>query len=554
MKNQPGFSVISVKFLLLSILIFLHSSLYGENPLQTQEDFSRSIVYMEFQGDYQSIPDKDVLFREECGKQNINIKNTDQLVSLYLDDRSQSWQLGFCVEKPFDLNPPLKTRSLHLDAVITGKSINTEVESFIQMTKFQHHELGLFPSGPMVVKWLDPFPERYSRDAEIEVLFPVYMIGSSQYMLLNLLRFVVCHSIIIYLIISIFLLLYKKEKSHIFFSMFLVALALSRIDWILGAFRYTAFMKFPHLYYFSDAFNYLMAPSLFFFVLSALKKHFQFKKQYIIHFGPFLYLLLIWIFRFFRYSPDMKRHLILSGSLYSGIEPALMTIFYHVQTIGYASAALVMLILYQKEVKNQFASIRPKQFGWLYFGLIGFLVLVYVRFLKHALYRYLGVYSEWLYILSILCYLVYALIVLFYLIKYPELFSVIDEQLMKARKPSLSDAVLEKYKIELIQFMREFKPYLIPNISIQKLSEMVSIPPRSLSEVINSGFNKNFFEFINDYRIQEAKKLIVESDHKKTILEILFEVGYNNKSVFNATFKRFTGQTPTEFKLQVMRS
>ena len=84
---------------------------------------------------------------------------------------------------------------------------------------------------------------------------------------------------------------------------------------------------------------------------------------------------------------------------------------------------------------------------------------------------------------------------------------------------------------------------------------MVSIPPRSLSQVINKGFNQNFFEFINSYRIKEAKELIAKSHiSNETILEILYKVGYNNKSVFNAIFKKHTGKTPKEFKSRAMNS
>ena len=99
--------------------------------------------------------------------------------------------------------------------------------------------------------------------------------------------------------------------------------------------------------------------------------------------------------------------------------------------------------------------------------------------------------------------------------------------------------------------METEKPFLIPELTLNQLAEKVSIPPRSLSEVINSIFHQNFFDYINSYRIQEAKQLLMNSNDNKTILYILLEVGFNNKSVFNNAFKKHTGMTPTQWKKSI---
>ena len=133
----------------------------------------------------------------------------------------------------------------------------------------------------------------------------------------------------------------------------------------------------------------------------------------------------------------------------------------------------------------------------------------------------MGIYSEFLYTIKYISLLGFAFTVLYYTSNHPELFSIIDFNLNKLPKVSLSDSLLEKYKTELLEYMETHKPYLDPDISLGKLSEQVSIPPRSLSEVINRSFGMNFFEFINTYRIKEAKKQIAGScENKKTILEL----------------------------------
>jgi len=69
-----------------------------------------------------------------------------------------------------------------------------------------------------------------------------------------------------------------------------------------------------------------------------------------------------------------------------------------------------------------------------------------------------------------------------------------------------------------------------------------------LSQIINESKNINFYDYVNSYRISEAKDLL-SSNCDKTILEILYEVGFNSKSAFNTAFKKFTSVTPSKYKL-----
>ncbi len=80
----------------------------------------------------------------------------------------------------------------------------------------------------------------------------------------------------------------------------------------------------------------------------------------------------------------------------------------------------------------------------------------------------------------------------------------------------------------------------------------MKLRPKLLSQAINEGLGKNFFEFINRYRIEEAKRLLTDpADKKITVLEVLYQVGFNSKSSFNTVFKKQTGLTPSEFKKKV---
>jgi AraC-like DNA-binding protein len=105
------------------------------------------------------------------------------------------------------------------------------------------------------------------------------------------------------------------------------------------------------------------------------------------------------------------------------------------------------------------------------------------------------------------------------------------------------------YVTELINYMETSQPYLEPSLKINELAQSLSIPSKSLSQSINQQLGKNFYDFVNSYRIEEAKKKIVKANgNGRTILEILYDSGFNSKAAFNRAFKKHTGITPTEYK------
>jgi AraC-like DNA-binding protein len=117
------------------------------------------------------------------------------------------------------------------------------------------------------------------------------------------------------------------------------------------------------------------------------------------------------------------------------------------------------------------------------------------------------------------------------------------------RKQLMSDENLQVGIQKLLAFMEKNKPYLNPELTIQELAEKINIPKHHLTYIINTGLHKNFFNFINEYRVEEFKRRAAdhENDHL-TLLAIAFDCGFNSKSSFHNIFKNITGQTPSEFK------
>ncbi len=106
--------------------------------------------------------------------------------------------------------------------------------------------------------------------------------------------------------------------------------------------------------------------------------------------------------------------------------------------------------------------------------------------------------------------------------------------------------------LALEKIMAEKKPYLEPMLTIHDLAELLKMPSHLLSKVIHKEFGKNFYEYVNYYRIENFKKQIVSEKYQSfTILAVALECGFNSKSAFNRIFKEQTGTTPRDYKLQI---
>ena len=85
---------------------------------------------------------------------------------------------------------------------------------------------------------------------------------------------------------------------------------------------------------------------------------------------------------------------------------------------------------------------------------------------------------------------------------------------------------------------------------MEQLARQLTVHPRELSRAINQGFKQNFFEFVGAYRVAEAKRRLSDPANTDNILQVMYEAGFNSKSVFNTAFKKATGMTPTQYRLQ----
>ena len=102
-----------------------------------------------------------------------------------------------------------------------------------------------------------------------------------------------------------------------------------------------------------------------------------------------------------------------------------------------------------------------------------------------------------------------------------------------------------------MKLMHEEKLYTDVELTLQNLSERLGISPGYLSRIINEKEDKNFFEFVNSYRVKDVKEKLVDEEYGHySILGIALESGFKSKSTFNTVFKKLTGQTPSSYQKQ----
>lgn len=206
---------------------------------------------------------------------------------------------------------------------------------------------------------------------------------------------------------------------------------------------------------------------------------------------------------------------------------------------------------YREIIRNKFSQIDQINLEWLSLMIKTFAILGLISFVHNfvALARMESVFMVTLIIL--LFFIFYFVIkVILKALRQPEIFAGINQkETAKYQGSNLTQDQVEAIKERLLILMGTEKPYMNPEVNLAELSENLSVSSKHLSQVINQSFGKSFFDFINSFRIQEAQQIFGESrDAKLTVLEVMFEVGFNSKSSFNTAFKKETGQTPTQFR------
>ena len=347
------------------------------------------------------------------------------------------------------------------------------------------------------------------------------------------------------LAIFIFSVESKNKISNKLFASFLVLNALEFSGWFTHFFS-----NIPNNILIAKILlAYLPMPIFYLYVLSVCYSDFKLKWNHLWHITPYLIANLIFIPRFYLSDASQKMKLFRNyNELY---EIIFLQVSIHLQIIIYITAGFIVLNRARKIFIENYSSNTLETYKWL-FQLLLFSAILYGIALVKNILKYSG-QQDIFHTSQIIVGLIVLSVVCWYVLKalrYPNLFCGVNSKTKLVTTLIDEKATVNSEEIEqLTSYMETEKPYLNPSLSIRNLAEEIEMNSRNLSILINQKLNQHFFDFVNEYRIKEAMEILGNPTKKEvTILEILYEVGFNSKSSFNTAFKKHTGKTPTEFR------
>jgi AraC-like DNA-binding protein len=219
----------------------------------------------------------------------------------------------------------------------------------------------------------------------------------------------------------------------------------------------------------------------------------------------------------------------------------------------YAAACTYLLIEYRIKLKLYNSSYSHELFNWLVFLVGAFLVWkgIFVSGYLSGIIE--GAGSSIFKIFIEVGFLFYASAIAYKGLIMPNVVLSIDEE--RYRSSTLTSDDKGQMMNKLTKLMEEEKPYFDPDLNLKQLAQRCGIPVHHLSQILNTGMKQNFYTYINNLRIEEAKRMLSDPDMQgMTVLQILYEVGFNSKSVFNTAFKKHTGKTPTAYRRETMKT
>jgi AraC-like DNA-binding protein len=312
--------------------------------------------------------------------------------------------------------------------------------------------------------------------------------------------------------------------------------------------------KVDHIFLFTTV-PFAYGPLLYFYIQSLTHENLRIKKSFVLHFIPFVIFFILSLN--FRELPITNTASFLEEDSYT-IFRFVYGVAIFVSITGYSIFSYISILRYQKNLKDLSAFTSGEiTLNWLKIITILFFAAYILMFITGGIQVFGRMDTFEPTIVSYVGLTVFAFLISFYGIRQPVLFGLVlsdDEKRESSRyeRSGLSDAVSKEYLTRLQNYLQDEKPFFESELTIHDLSNKLDISRHHLTQVINEKLNKNFYTFINEYRLEEFKKRLIDPKYNNlTVLAIAYDSGFNSKSTFNNFFKKVTGMTPSQYKKSV---
>lgn len=357
------------------------------------------------------------------------------------------------------------------------------------------------------------------------------------------------------------LVLGRKEKAHadIFLSLLFLAFAATTLLAFMEIYNRRNDYPFPFFIHTSAPFIFLHSPLLWLYIKSLTTQNFRFLPVYLLHFLPFLAILFRFATSVYILPADDRIVNDSTGAfLNEPFYPFVMASIL-LYTQGYFIWCLLMIKSFRRKLYSFFSRTEQIDLKWLRFFLTASVIayasisLIYIsnfflNFLPYSTMQPVGYSFSAIFIL----------VLGFYGLRQTNVFAAgnLPLNLDIASQTTRIELPLEKgeeqFVKRLLKLMAEVKPHLNPDLTLATLAAEMNSTPEYLSGILNNRLKRNFFDFVNYYRVEEFKTRCRDPKNKSlSILGIAMDSGFNSKATFNRVFRNMVNLTPGEYFRQV---
>ena len=346
-------------------------------------------------------------------------------------------------------------------------------------------------------------------------------------------------------------LLVKKNnrKANRYLSLYLFFGALDACELYLVS---RGLIRAPQPYQLSIIpYSLVFGPSVFCYVALLTPRMNKVSKKYLFLFMPFIV----------AFAVNIILHFVFDASQ---LPQAVLYVNMIINGGAHLKRAFTILQKYTQRLKEYFSDIDALKLSFfraLLVILVFSIIFIFISYARGNMRHEREIFD----VIAILMGLGLVFLIAFLAVMQPEIFNrvrLIENSVPCDETPSspkyekfrLSPAKEEEYVKALRDIMLEEKPYLNEELTLQDLADGISLSTHHLSMVLNIHFRQNFYNFINSYRVEDAKEKLKNPDYNDhNILSIAYSAGFNSKTTFNNMFKKITGKTPGEYRAHVSR-
>lgn len=358
---------------------------------------------------------------------------------------------------------------------------------------------------------------------------------------LNIYEILILFGIFQALVLGITLLLKKENRqANLFLALFLLELAYASFIFFILVFGW--YNDYPWLHLFPYGLGFIMGPTFYYYTKSLTAPTFKLSlKQKLI----FLLIILdyphsIYHLIYGRNILHLEIHSFLDRFGAFALIPVIIYLYFSYKTI----------LEYQKGLVHQLSNIDRLTLKWLK----NFILICSLLILLFVIYTFINIFIINLDFRQEYVLYLFTTIAILWLgfggVRLPQI-AISNNIISNNKEVNIGSDRWEEH-IKLLKLaMERDKLYLFPDLNVRVLEESLGLTAKEISLALNKGLGQNFYEFVNNYRIEEVKKRLI--DHKYahlSILGIAQDSGFNSKATFNRIFKETTGLTPNEFRAQ----